>query len=87
MSGPLEKQFDPRMHSAEHVVNQTTIRMFGSARCFSAHIEKKKSKLDYRFDRAPSQAEVAELVRQVNEIIQANLPVTEESVPRDKAER
>ena len=87
MSGPLEKQFDPRMHSAEHVVNQTMIRMVGSARCLSAHIEKKKSKLDYHFDRALSQEEVDELARQVNDIIQANLPVTEEFVPRDKAER
>jgi misacylated tRNA(Ala) deacylase len=83
----LEKQFDPRMHSAEHIVNQTMIRMFGSARCFSAHIEKKKSKLDYHLDRALSQEEVDELARQVNDIIQANLPVTEEFVPRDEAER
>jgi misacylated tRNA(Ala) deacylase len=83
----LEKQFDPRMHSAEHIVNQTMMRMVGSARCFSAHIEKKKSKLDYPFDRALTQKEVDELVRQVNGIIQADLPVTEEFVPRDKAER
>ena len=44
MTESSEKQFDPRMHSAEHIVNQTMIRMFGSARCFSAHIERKKSK-------------------------------------------
>ncbi len=83
----LEKQFDPRMHSAEHIVNQTMNRMFRSGRCFSAHIERKKSKLDYHFDRALSQEEVDELARQVNDIIQADLPVTEEFVPRDEAER
>jgi misacylated tRNA(Ala) deacylase len=87
MPEPLEKQFDPRMHSAEHIVNQTMIRMFGSARCFSAHIEKKKSKLDYRFDRTLTQKELDELARKVNDIIHADLHVTEEFVPRDEAER
>jgi misacylated tRNA(Ala) deacylase len=86
MTELLEKQFDPRMHSAEHIVNQTMNRMFRSGRCFSAHIERKKSKLDYYFDRSLTQAEIAELVKQVNEIIQADLHVTEEFVPRDEAE-
>jgi misacylated tRNA(Ala) deacylase len=85
MSELLEKQFDSRMHSAEHIVNQTMIRMFGSGRCFSAHIERKKSKLDYHFDRGLNQREVADLENLVNEIIQADLPVTEEFVTRDEA--
>ena len=72
----IEKQFDPRMHSAEHIVNHTMNRMFRSGRCFSAHIERKKSKLDYYFDRTLTQAEIAELVKQVNEIIQAAREVT-----------
>jgi misacylated tRNA(Ala) deacylase len=82
-----EKQFDPGMHSAEHIVNQTMIRMFRSDRCLSAHIERKKSKLDYHFDRALTQKEVDEMVKRVNEIIQLDLPVTEKFVPRDEAER
>ena len=83
----LEKQFDPRMHSAEHIVNRTMIRMFRSGRCFSAHIERKKSKLDYHFARTLTQKEIDELARQVNDIIQADFHVTEEFVPRDDAER
>jgi len=83
----LEKQFDPRMHSTEHLVNQTMIRMFRSGRCFSAHIERKKSKLDYHFDRSLAQEEVDEMVKRVNDIIEADLPVTEEFVTRDEAER
>jgi misacylated tRNA(Ala) deacylase len=82
-----EKQFDPRMHSAEHIVNRTMMRMFRSGRCFSAHIERKKSKLDYHFDRALTQEEIGELGKRVNEIIQADFPVTEEFVTRDEAER
>ena len=80
-----EKRFDPRMHSAEHIVNQTMIRMFHSDRCFSAHIEKKKSKLDYRFDRPLSDEEVMELENRVNEVILADMPVSEEFVPKAEA--
>ncbi len=47
----MKNQFDPRMHSAEHILNQTMDRMFGCGRCFSAHIEKKKSKCDYHYHR------------------------------------
>ena len=82
-----EKQFDPKMHSAEHIVNQTMIRMFGCERCFSAHIEKKKSKVDYRFNRDLLGQEVEQLQSRVNEIIEADLPVSEESISRDEAER
>ena len=38
-------------HTCEHIVNQTMIRLFGCGRSVSAHIERKKSKLDYRLDR------------------------------------
>jgi alanyl-tRNA synthetase len=82
-----EKQVDPEMHSAEHIVNQTMIRLFRSGRCFSAHIEKKKSKLDYHFDRPLSREEIKEMEKQVNEIIQADLPIVEEFFSRDEAEK
>lgn len=80
-----EKQFDPGMHSAEHIVNRTMIRMFDSGRCFSAHIEKKKSKLDYRYSRNLSEEEARELEKRVNEIIGADLPVTEAFMTREEA--
>jgi len=82
-----EKLFDPRMHSAEHIINQTMIRMFGCKRCFSAHIEKKKSKVDYHFERNLPAIEVEQLQNRVNNIIEANLPVSEEFISRHEAER
>jgi len=82
-----EKLFDPRMHSAEHIINQTMIRMFGCKRCFSAHIEKKKSKVDYHFERNLQAIEVEELQNRVNKIIEADLPVSEEFISRHEAER
>jgi misacylated tRNA(Ala) deacylase len=82
-----EKLFDPRMHSAEHIINQTMIRMFGCKRCFSAHIEKKKSKVDYHFERNLLAIEVEQLQNRVNKIIEADLPVSEEFISRREAER
>jgi misacylated tRNA(Ala) deacylase len=87
MAEHIEKQFDPGMHSAEHIVNQAMKRMFHCNRCFSAHLEKKKSKLDYHFERPLADAEVRELERRINEIIEGDLPVTEVFVPRAEAER
>lgn len=85
MAEQAEKRFDPRMHSAEHIVNQTMIRLFQAGRCFTAHIEKKKSKLDYHFDRPLREEEVRELESRVNEVIRSDLPVTEEFVTRAEA--
>lgn len=32
----------PPMHTAEHILNQTMVRMFGCPRSKNAHIERKK---------------------------------------------
>ncbi len=81
----VKKNYDPRMHSAEHILNQTMVRMFNCGRSFSAHIEKKKSKCDYRFNRPLAENEVLEIQTKVNEVISQNLPVTEEFVERNTA--
>jgi Ser-tRNA(Ala) deacylase AlaX len=83
----MNKKIDPAMHSAEHILNQTMVRVFDCGRCISAHIEKKKSKCDYQFDRDLSQEEVRDIEKRVNEIIQANLPLTEVWLSKDKAAR
>jgi len=59
----MKHKIDPksRMHSAEHLLNQTMVRMFNCGRCFSAHIEKKKSKCDYHFDRSLTEKETREI--------------------------
>jgi len=73
----MKKTVDPKMHSAEHLLNQTMDRIYGCGRCFTAHVEKKKSKCDYRFDHELSDAETEIIESQVNEIIRKDLPVTE----------
>jgi len=81
----MKEYASPASHTAEHVLNQTMVRMFHRGRSFSSHIEKKKSKCDYHFDRNLTQEEVAEIQRRVNEILQSDLQVTEEFLSREEA--
>lgn len=81
------KEYPPQMHSAEHILNQTMVRMFNRGRSFSAHIEKKKSKCDYRFDRNLTEEEVAEIENRVNKVIEEDLPINEEIFSREEAEQ
>lgn len=69
-----KREFPP-MHTAEHVLNATMVRMFGCGRHVSAHVERTKSKLDYDFPRPLTDDEVLEVERRVNEVIMADLPV------------
>ncbi|MDI3527243.1 MAG: misacylated tRNA(Ala) deacylase [Tenuifilum sp.] len=73
-----EKNYDPRMHTAEHILNQTMVRFYNCGRAFSSHVEKKKSKCDYRISHALSQDEVEKIEKAVNEVINQELDVTEE---------
>ena len=69
------KTIDPHMHTAEHILNQTVVRFLGCERCFSAHIEKKKSKCDYRVGHAPHPDQIRAIESQVNRVIREGLKV------------
>ena len=79
------KQEYPPMHTAEHILNQTMVRMFGCPRSKNAHIERKKSKCDYELPEEPTAEIMAEVERRVNEVIDRHLPVTIEFVPKAEA--
>jgi len=79
------KNYHPRMHSAEHLLNGTMDKMFQCGRAFSAHIEKKKSKCDYHFNRDLTAQEIQTIEEIVNKQIALDLPVTESFVSRDDA--
>lgn len=70
-------------HTAEHLLNQTMVRMFGCERSKNAHIERKKSKINYNLDVCPTQEEIAEIERKMNELIASDMPVTYEFVTCD----
>lgn len=70
-------------HTAEHLLNQTMVRMFGCERSRNAHIERKKSKINYNLASCPTPEQVEEIEAKMNELIRADLPVTYEYVTRD----
>ena len=71
------------MHTVEHILNQTMVRMFGCERSRNAHIERKKSKCDYTLPCAPTEEQIAAIEQQVNDVIAQQLPVTIEFVTRE----
>ena len=83
----MKKQTDTRMHSAEHILNQTMVRLYDCGRCFSAHIETKKSKCDYYFDHELTGDEVEVIQSRVNRVIESDLPVSETFIKKDEAHR
>ena len=83
----MAKEYHPQMHTAEHILNQTMVRMFKKGRSFSTHLEKKKSKCDYHFERDLTETEVLELEKKVNDIISQNLNVTEEIIDFEIAQK
>lgn len=80
------KEADPRMHSAEHLLTGALARMFGMGRPFTTHLEKKKSKADYRYTRALTEEEARRVEEMVNEQISRDLGVREEFLTRKDAE-
>jgi len=83
----MKKEIDPGMHSAEHILNQTMVRMFACGRCFRAHIEKKKSKCDYHFDRPLTEQEIKQIEKEVNNVIQADMAVTQEFITKEESQK
>ena len=78
------KEEFPPAHTAEHLLNQTMIRLFGCERSHNAHIERKKSKMSFLLDHKPSRQEEKEIEQKMNELIEEDLPVSFEFVSRDE---
>ena len=82
----MAKNYDPRMHTAEHILNQTMDRLFACGRCFSAHVNPDKAKCDYHYDRDLTEDEARDVEARVNAVIAADLPVFVEKMARSEAE-
>ena len=79
---PHNKEEHKPSHTAEHLLNQVMVRMFGCERSRNAHIERKKSKINYTLDHEPTPQQIEDIERQMNLLIAQNLPVTYEYVNR-----
>ena len=77
------KEEFPPAHTAEHLLNQTMVQLFGCERSHNAHIERKKSKMTFIVDHKPDRKEERLIADRMNELISADLPVTFEYVSRD----
>ena len=80
-----EKNYDPRMHTAEHILNQTMVRMFGCMRSKNTHIERRKSKCDYILPNPLTESQIFEIEREVNRVISLEMEVTDEFIPKSEA--
>ena len=79
------KQEYPPMHTTEHVINRTMVNLFGCGRAISAHIERKKSKLDFALQTCPEETDIIRIENTVNEVLRRNLPVTMEFISQEEA--
>ena len=81
---PEEREVSfPPAHTAEHLLNQTMIRMFGCERAVVAHIERKKSKMTFVLERKPDRKQEKEIEQRMNQLIDDDLAVTYEFADRD----
>ena len=74
------KEEFPPAHTAEHLLNQVMVRLFGCERSYNAHIERKKSKMSFHVDHKPTRQEEKEIEREMQRLIAEDLPVTFEVV-------
>ena len=79
---PHNKEEHKPSHTAEHLLNQVMVRMFCCERSRNAHIERKKSKINYTLDHEPTPQQIEDIERQMNQLIAQDLPVTYEYVTR-----
>ncbi len=79
------KQEYPPMHTCEHIVNRTMVNLFGCGRAVSAHIERKKSKLDFALPQPLTPEDITRIEKTVNEVICRQLPVTTELISQAEA--
>ncbi len=84
MEEPKKTYYEP-MHTAEHILNQTMVRMFSCGRSRNAHIERKKSKCDYLLPAAPTEEQINAIAEQVNAVIASHLPVSIAFVAKEEA--
>ena len=79
------KQEYPPMHTAEHLLNGTMVKMIGCKRSRNAHIERKKSKCDYPLAQPLTPEQLQEIENTINNVIEQDLPVTFEFIPASEA--
>lgn len=73
------------MHSAEHLLNGEMARRYGCGRAFSAHVERKKSKLDYHLPASLPEGDIRSIEAYVNAAVEADVQVWDELITQAEA--
>lgn len=73
------------MHTAEHLLNGIMAKRYGHGRAFSAHVERKKSKLDYHLPQPLTEEELRSLEDYVNSVVAEDVEVTETFITQAEA--
>ena len=76
----------PPAHTAEHLLNQLMMRLFGCERACEAHVERKKSKLTYVLQTKPDRKVEREIEREMNSLIEQDMEVSHEVMTRSELE-
>ncbi len=82
-----KKNYHAPMHTAEHILNRTMVNMFGCERSENCHIERKKSKCDFKLKKAPTEEEIKQLEKTIQDVVKKELDVTEKNLNFDEANK
>lgn len=79
------KEEYPPMHTVEHVLNGAMVRLFGTGRSVSAHVEQKKSRMDFVVDFVPTDEDLRKLESEINRVLDEDLQVSYSVVTKEEA--
>ncbi|NPA68544.1 MAG: hypothetical protein GXO50_08050 [Chlorobi bacterium] len=80
-----KKNYYAPMHTAEHILNGTAVKIFGCRRSENCHIERKKSKCDFILEKAPDEEDIKRFEQAIKDVIALNLDVTESFLSYEEA--
>ncbi|WP_324736133.1 alanyl-tRNA editing protein [Thermococcus sp. SY098] len=82
-------ELEVRTHTALHVVKGAVVKVLGEKAKWTAsvYVNENHGRLTVKFDRKPTQEEIAEIERMANEKVKENVPIHVYELPREEAER
>lgn len=63
-------------HTAEHIINRAMDNAFHCGRAIGAHIERKRSKMDFAMPEEPTPEQLKAVEETVNRVVESDLPVS-----------
>ncbi|ADT83969.1 alanyl-tRNA editing protein [Thermococcus barophilus] len=82
-------ELEVRTHTALHVVKGAVVKVLGEKAKWTAsvYVNGNHGRLTVKFDRKPTQEEIAKIERMANEKVKENVPIHVYELPREEAEK